>query len=224
MSPRERTPWQAFDRPSARRLAVEGGVRVARPGAVRGAAAQRLVAAVRDRTTSGIGSRGRTYARAGQVVEVRIEDGTASAAVQGSDDAPYAVALHHERDGDVEGECSCPYGCDAVDWCKHAAALGYVVAHLVDTEPGLARAWGGPWAGRPDDVADVADVSDVSDEADGSDGSDAADAADGADAGDAADADAARAGLDRLRAALQGRAAVDAGAAWAAAVEVVPLP
>jgi uncharacterized Zn finger protein len=197
VTPRER--WTAFDRPYAPRLAVEGGVRVAKPGSVSTHEATRLVALLDRRTTSGIASRARTYARAGQVVEVRIVDGTASAAIQGSDAEPYAVALGHE-DGGVEATCSCPYGCDAVDWCKHAAALAYVVAHLVETDPSMAAGWLGqpPVPDRTDRAPDAEAV-----------------------AAEGADAQVLAALVARLR---TRRPAVDGGAQWAAAIEVLPLP
>ncbi|WP_088320381.1 SWIM zinc finger domain-containing protein [Kineosporia sp. R_H_3] len=135
--------WTDFDRPSAPRRAVAGGVKVPRSWKPQGEEAARLEVVSVGRTTPGIGSRGRTYARAGQVVEVRVERRGATAAIQGSDDAPYTVSLTREPDGDVEATCTCPYGCDAVEWCKHAAALAFVVAHLVDTDAGLAAAWSG---------------------------------------------------------------------------------
>jgi hypothetical protein len=135
--------WTDFDRPAAPRRAVAGGVKVPRSWKPQGEEAARLEVVSEGRTTPGIGSRGRTYARAGQVVEVRVGDRGATAAIQGSDDAPYTVSLTREPDGDVEATCTCPYGCDAVEWCKHAAALAFVVAHLVDTDAGLAAAWSG---------------------------------------------------------------------------------
>jgi hypothetical protein len=212
-----RDRWADFDRPYAPPVAVEGGVRVAKPGAVRSQAAARLVVLAEGRTTPGIGSRGRTYARKGQVVEVRVVAGTASAAIQGSDAEPYSVALTHE-DGTVEAQCSCPYGCDAVEWCKHAAALAYVVAHLVDTDPGLGAAWSGaaPASGGPGASGDASPA-------------DAGEPAPGV----AGASSAARRSLPalppqevarRVTALRADRPAVGAAARWAAAAEVLPLP
>ncbi len=48
--------------------------------------------------------------------------------------------------GRVGADCTCPYGCD-YGWCKHAAALAYVAAALLDREAG-ARA---RWTGEPAD-------------------------------------------------------------------------
>ncbi len=156
MSPARRERWFDGDRPYAPRISVEGGARVARPGSVTTPAAFALVEAAVRRTSPGIGSRARTYARQGQVVELRVEDGAATAAVQGSDAEPYAVGLVRSADGDVEASCSCPYGCDAVEWCKHAAALAYVVADLVDRDAGVADRWLGAGSGDEADEDDTA--------------------------------------------------------------------
>jgi hypothetical protein len=218
VTPRDR--WLSFDRPYAPRIAVDGGVRVARPGAVTSDAASRLVALIERRTTQGIGSRGRTYARAGQVVEVRIVDGSASAAIQGSDAEPYAVALEHENDGAVEARCSCPYGCDALEWCKHAAALAYVVAHLVDTDRTMATAWlgadgdQGPVAGDP-----VAGDPVAGEPAAG--GSPSAPSAGTPKSPADPTVEQVAALVTRLRAP---RTAVDGPAQWAAAIDVLRLP
>jgi hypothetical protein len=197
-----RSRWTDFDRPYAPPVAVEGGVRVARPGAVTTQEAVRLVVLAEGRTTPGIGSRGRTYARKGQVVEVRVDDGSASAAIQGSDAEPYSVALTHEGDT-IEAQCSCPYGCDGIEWCKHAAALAYVTAELIDTDPRIAAAWSG-------------------DEARGADGdrTSAAAAPSGPGRPGVTAAQLAR----RTTALRADRPAPDAAAQWSAAVDVLPLP
>lgn len=197
--------WTDFDRPSAPRRAVAGGVKVPRSWKPQGEEAARLEVVVEGRTTPGIGSRGRTYARAGQVVEVRVEDRGATAAIQGSDDAPYTVSLTREPDGDVEATCTCPYGCDAVEWCKHAAALAFVVAHLVDTDVGLAAAWSGTTAPA---VAG---------------GAAAATQAPAAPVPSVLPA-AGRAALVTALRSASGAGPVDARAQWRAALEVVPLP
>lgn len=146
--------WMDFSTPAAPRREVAGGVAVPRTWKPSTDEAVRLVVTAEGRTTPGIASRGRTYARAGQVVEVRVDRGVASAAVQGSDDAPYAVCLTRLADGDVEASCTCPYGCDDVEWCKHAAALAVVVAHLAESVPDVATAWSGgtPGAGTAQDA------------------------------------------------------------------------
>ncbi len=221
--------WSSFERPSGPRRAVAGGVKVPRSWKPSGEEAVRLEVVSEGRTTPGIGQRGRAYARAGQVVEVRLATGGATAAIQGSDDEPYAVSLAREADGDVQATCTCPYGCDAVEWCKHAAALAFVVAHLVDTDAGLAATWSGaagPASGGPGGAADDDTDDDTEDDTD-----DDGRAARGSGRGSGrASRGPSRAGLpdaDRaaLVAALRSPApAVDARAQWRSAAEVVPLP
>ena len=153
MSPRpggRSRDWMDFSTPAAPRREVAGGVAVPRTWKPSTDEGVRLVVTAEGRTTPGIASRGRTYARAGQVVEVRVDAGVASAAIQGSDAAPYAVSLTRLADGDVEATCTCPYGCDDVEWCKHAAALAVVVAHLVESAPDVAVAWAGNGTDEPD--------------------------------------------------------------------------
>lgn len=116
-------------------------MRVQRPGQVSDPEAAALVERLTTQTRPTIAARARTYARAGQVVELRVVDGQASAAIQGSDADPYAVWLVRGPDGSADATCTCPYGCDEVEWCKHAAALAYVVADLLHREPAIAAAW-----------------------------------------------------------------------------------
>ena len=42
----------------------------------------------------------------------------------------------------VAADCTCPYGCDD-GWCKHAAALAYVAAFLLDRDPAARSTWAG---------------------------------------------------------------------------------
>jgi hypothetical protein len=124
---------------------VEGGVVVAKPGKVTRELAAEMVAAAEMETSSTILARGRTYARAGQVVALEVEEGRFTAQIQGSDREPYRVSLMRtviSGSDRISADCSCPYGCD-VGWCKHAAALAYVAAFLLDTQPGVVAAWSG---------------------------------------------------------------------------------
>jgi len=81
--------------PPSRPRAVDGGIKAR---SKRGAIAQtwwseRFIAVLES---IGLGSRlqrGRSYARAGQVVELRVEAGTVAAAVQGSRARPYRVRI-----------------------------------------------------------------------------------------------------------------------------------
>ena len=127
------------------RRAVEGGVVVTKPGTVTGELAAEMVAAAEMETSSAILARGRTYARAGQVVALEVEEGRFSAQIQGSASEPYRVSLLRtviSGSDRIAADCSCPYGCDH-GWCKHAAALAYVAAHLLDTQVATVAAWSG---------------------------------------------------------------------------------
>ena len=191
MSPRG--GWFPYDRPA--RKAVEGGVKVARPGKVTNPVAAGLVECLVSKTSTAIAGRGRTYARAGQVVEVRIGDGEATATIQGSNREPYAVRLGAGDRGRARADCTCPYGCSGFGWCKHAAALAYVVADLVDRDPAIERAWTGQGTDAINAINDAAGKGGVAGEVTG------------------------------LRAALNAAPRpVDAAAQWRAAVEVLPPP
>ena len=143
--------WDFYDAPPRR--AVEGGVVVAKPGKVSDALAADLVAAAEMESAPQILARGRTYARAGQVVAFHVETEGFSAQIQGTGSEPYQVRLDRttisgsER---VAADCTCPYGCDH-GWCKHAAALAYVAAFLLDRDPMARAAWTGAPSTEPPD-------------------------------------------------------------------------
>lgn len=146
MSPRRsgRDPWQRWQTWEAKpRIAVTGGVSVARPGKVSNVDAMAIVAFALGHSSSAIPGRARTYARHGQVVGVSIDDESAQAQIQGSDARPYQVGLHRATPTTFVAECSCPYGCTPHSWCKHAVALAYVVAELVDSDAASAARWTG---------------------------------------------------------------------------------
>lgn len=157
--------WGFYEAPPRR--SVEGGVVVAKPGKVNDSLAAELVAAAEMESAPQILARGRTYARAGQVVAVQVESEGFSAQIQGTGSKPYQVRLDRttisgsER---VAASCSCPYGCD-YGWCKHAAALAYVAAFLLDRDPTARAEWTGepssaasPNAAIPGTIADTAVV------------------------------------------------------------------
>jgi len=131
--------------PTPARKKVDGGAVVAKPGAVLKDDAVALVRAAELEARPTILARARTYARAGQVMSVAVGDGAISGEIQGSDAEPYRVRLERttisgsER---VAASCDCPYGCD-FDWCKHAAALAYVGAYLIERDPGAMARWTG---------------------------------------------------------------------------------
>lgn len=135
--------WDFYDAPPRR--AVEGGVVVAKPGKVSHCLAADLVAAAEMESAPQILARGRTYARAGQVVAVHAGNRGFTAQIQGTGAHPYQVRVDRisisgsER---VAADCTCPYGCDE-GWCKHAAALAYVAAFLLDRDPTAQAAWTG---------------------------------------------------------------------------------
>jgi SWIM zinc finger len=135
--------WDFYNAPPRR--AVEGGVVVATPGKVSDPAAAELVAAAEMESAPQILARGRTYARAGQVVAVQVEPEGFTAQIQGTGAKPYQVRLDRTTISGAErvaADCTCPYGCDD-GWCKHAAALAYVAAFLLDRDPTTREAWTG---------------------------------------------------------------------------------
>lgn len=133
------------------RREVHGGVAVSRPGRVTDQVALELVSQLPGRTTPGVLSRARTYARAGQVVDVTVDSGTATARIQGSDAQPYEVVL--VASPELDADCTCPYGCSTYHWCKHAAALGFVLAHLLERDPAVRGRWDGAAAAEVRTVA-----------------------------------------------------------------------
>ena len=157
--------WDFYDAPPRR--AVEGGVVVAKPGKVSDPLATELVAAAEMESAPQILARGRTYARAGQVVAVHVEPTGFTAQIQGTGTKPYQVRLDRitiSGSDRVAADCTCPYGCDH-GWCKHAAALAYVAALLLDRDPTARASWtGAPSAGPshepgiPGTIADTAVV------------------------------------------------------------------
>ena len=155
MSPRGR--WVDYYEAQPRR-AVQGGVVVAKPGKVTDPVAMEVVEAAAMETSDKILARGRTYARAGQVVEVHTDPHAFTAQIQGSERTPYEVRLDRtviSGSDRVAADCTCPYGCD-YDWCKHAAALAYVAAFLLDRDPDVRAVWTGqePAAGSIVQLAD----------------------------------------------------------------------
>jgi hypothetical protein len=124
---------------------VEGGVAVGKPGAVADPVAAELIAAAVLECEPQILPRGRTYARAGQVMAVAIAEGEITGQIQGTGAHPYQVRLFRTRISGAErlgAACTCPYGCDD-GWCKHAAALAYVGAAVLDRDAGLRGQWTG---------------------------------------------------------------------------------
>ncbi|MEZ5157939.1 MAG: SWIM zinc finger family protein [Candidatus Nanopelagicales bacterium] len=148
MSPQGR--WGNYYEAQPRR-AVQGGVVVAKPGKVTDPVAVEVVEAATMETGDKILARGRTYARAGQVVEVHTEPRAFTAQIQGSGKKPYEVRLDRiviSGSDRLAADCTCPYGCDH-DWCKHAAALAYVAAFMLDRDPQVRAVWAGEEPAAP---------------------------------------------------------------------------
>lgn len=130
---------------------VQGGVVVAKPGKVTHVVAEEMIAAAGMESNARVLARGRTYARAGQVVDVQVEPGAFLANIQGTRRKPYQVRLDRvsiSGSPRVAADCDCPYSCD-YDWCKHAAALAYVAAFLLDQDAGVRVDWTGDAAEGP---------------------------------------------------------------------------
>jgi len=177
--PPGRTPWDG-SWPPGERIPADG----IRARSRRGAFAttwwgRRFVDAVEQVAGPGRVARGRTYARAGQVLGLAVTAGRVTAQVQGSRPTPYAtelgfatwdaetraeladavaaspatlaavlagqmpegfeqltldagLALFPESLADARFSCTCP---DWGDPCKHAAAVVYLLAEWLDTEP-----------------------------------------------------------------------------------------
>jgi superfamily II DNA or RNA helicase len=70
--------------------------------------------------------RGRSYARTGQVGEVRVDGERVRAQVQGSRPRPYEVWVRRDE-GRIVSQCSCPGWAGARRHCKHVAALLYTL-------------------------------------------------------------------------------------------------
>ncbi len=116
---------------------------VAKPGKVTQADALELLRQAEAESDARILARGRTYARAGQVVSVVGEAGRFSARIQGTTAKPYRVVLERTMISGTDriaATCSCPYGCD-YDWCKHACALAYVAAFLLERDATMRATW-----------------------------------------------------------------------------------
>jgi uncharacterized Zn finger protein len=175
--------------PASRPIKVEGGIATSRK---RGAMAdtwwsKRFTNVLESYGLGGRMQRGRSYARAGQVLSLDVSPGTIEARVQGSRSKPYAVTVTFPLPTDAQwlllddafqsrvgfaarllaGEvppdledvfvsagvalfpkawrelrphCSCP---DSTNPCKHIAAVLYVYADRLDTDPWLLLAWRG---------------------------------------------------------------------------------
>lgn len=146
--------WSDYRQPARR--SVEGGVVVAKPGKVSHPVAVNLLDAAEMEAGTQFLARGRTYARAGQVMALAMGDAEITAEIQGTERKPYQVRLFRTSISGTDrigADCTCPWGCDD-GWCKHATALAYVAAALLDREAGARARWTGE--GGDDDGSAVA--------------------------------------------------------------------
>jgi len=91
-------PWNFFDRyfPRSRRRAAKGGIRAqGKRGALGGESwwAKRWISVLERFDLGGRLTRGRSYARSGQVLSVEVAKGRIDARVQGSRPRPYQVSI-----------------------------------------------------------------------------------------------------------------------------------
>ncbi len=63
--------------------------------------------------------RGLAYQKSGDVLNLTLCGDLLLASVQGSDDQPYHVSVELTEDDFVAAMCSCPYGENFGDNCKH---------------------------------------------------------------------------------------------------------
>ncbi|WP_016932093.1 SWIM zinc finger family protein [Rhodococcus sp. R1101] len=180
---------------------IDGGIeaRTKRGAIGRSWWSKELISVMEELAEKGRLTRGRAYARAGQVISMRLEPGAAVGEVQGSQLTPFTSvvrvrtldedavrelvtlvrsspgmlarlaagilpeelgsSLLPRRAGELDFECTCPDD----GWpCKHAAAVGYLLAEHVDDQPlavltlrgvDLATLIGGIDEAEPDDDA-----------------------------------------------------------------------
>jgi uncharacterized Zn finger protein len=121
--PAEPDPFWWRDDPPARPIRVEGGIQINRHRGARARTwwSRRFLGVLEELGVGGRLSRGRSYARAGQIISLDVDAGGATARVQGSRPAPYKVRIGVPAFGKTE-------------WAAATAALaaeaGYAAALL----------------------------------------------------------------------------------------------
>ena len=76
--------------------------------------------------------RGRAYQESGDVLNLSLRGNLLLASVQGSDVQPYHVTVELTEDDFITATCSCPYGENFGDLCKHIAAVVLEFHHQPD--------------------------------------------------------------------------------------------
>ncbi len=93
---------------------------------------------IREYASSESFSRGEDYYQQGAVISLTRRGGVLSAAVAGSEFAPYEVRVAFDEAGITEAACNCPY--EWGGWCKHIVAALLACIHepeSVRERPGL---------------------------------------------------------------------------------------
>lgn len=92
------------------------------------------------RTDEKVFDRGEVLLASGAILSLAKRGDSLYAKVEGSDIKPYRVSVRQGEDGEVEAECSCPYGEEWGDWCKHIVAVLLAYAHdddAIEEQPSL---------------------------------------------------------------------------------------
>ena len=98
---------------------------------------------IRAGTISQSFARGQDYYRSGAVSEVTRRGNLLTAQVEGSDQAPYQIAVTLLDDGSIgSATCTCPY--DWGGYCKHIVAVLLTVLHS-DDKIILSQSWMRCW-------------------------------------------------------------------------------
>jgi len=92
------------------------------------------------RTNEKVFDRGVVLRERGAISSLAKRGNSLYAWVEGSDITPYRVFVQQGEDGEVEAECSCPYGEEWDGWCKHIVAVLLAYAHdEVEEQPPLEK-------------------------------------------------------------------------------------
>ncbi|NQU36813.1 MAG: SWIM zinc finger family protein [Actinobacteria bacterium] len=113
---------------------------VRNPGVVvDGGLGQQFLDIARTHWRSGPGTRGRPYAQNGSIMGIEWIADVVSAQVAGSSSSYLTVITGVPLPDSITqsamrpvAHCTCPYGARSSDWCKHAVALAYACAALLD--------------------------------------------------------------------------------------------
>ena len=92
---------------------------------------------IQEQTTEKVFDRGVNLWQNGMIVSVAKRGESLQARVAGSDIKPYRVTIQPGEEG-VEADCTCPYGEEWGDWCKHIVAVLLAYAHdEIQEQPSL---------------------------------------------------------------------------------------